>query len=220
MKNPWLNYDFNENAFHKEDVKEIEKFNNRAKPEFKLSEELLPDPYIGNINSKILLLALNPGLSEADFLTHSQLNFKELHRKNIDQTETEYPFYYLNPKLNSPGSKWWKMKLKWLIEKFGTKKVSESIFCLQFIPYHSIRFKKSAELISTQKFTKNILRNHIEKKFPIVIMRSKKYWIELVPELENYENSILLRNPRNPTLSPKNIGENNYKKLIELVEKS
>ena len=220
MKNPWVNYEFNGSAFHKEDAKEVEKFNNKAKPEFKLSAELLPDPYIGNINSKILLLALNPGLSEADFLTHSELNFKELHRKNIDQTETEYPFYYLNPKLNSPGSKWWKMKLKWLIEKFGTKKVSESIFCLQFIPYHSVSFKKSAELISTQLYTKNILRNHIVKKFPIVIMRSKKYWVELVPELENYENTILLRNPRNPTLSPKNIGENNYEKLIELVQES
>ena len=50
-------------------------------------------------------------------------------------------------------------------------------------------------------------------------MRSKKFWVELVPELENYENKILLRNPRNPTLSPKNIGENNYQKLIELVER-
>ena len=48
-------------------------------------------------------------------------------------------------------------------------------------------------------------------------MRSKKYWVELVPELENYENAFLLRNPRNPTLSPKNIGETNFEKLVELI---
>ncbi|MCK5781091.1 MAG: hypothetical protein KAH10_00735 [Flavobacteriales bacterium] len=217
MKNPWINYDFTNSTIHELDKDFVEVFNLSAEERFKLNSELLPDPYIGNIKSKILLLALNPGLSEDDFRTHADLNYKELHRENINQEKTKFPFYYLNPKLESPGSRWWFKKLRWLIEKFNVEKISNSVYCLQYLPYHSVEFKKTSKLIPTQNFTKKILENHISNNYPIIIMRSKKYWVELVPELEKYENAFLLRNPRNPTLSPNNIGENNFDRLVELI---
>ena len=85
MKNPWINYDFETSTIHELDKDFVDKINLKAEDRFKLNNELLPDPYIGNIESKILLLALNPGLSEDDFRTHADLNYQELHRINIDQ---------------------------------------------------------------------------------------------------------------------------------------
>lgn len=218
MKNPWINYKFTETAIHQLDIEEVESFNDKADEKYKFSPELWPEPYIGNLKAKIVLLALNPGLSEDDYKTYADTNFKELHRRNIDQVEEEYPFYYLNPQLKSPGSKWWHMKLKLLIQQFGVNKVANSVYCLQYMPYHSVQFKKHKRVFPTQKFTGEVLKNHIDKNLPIVIMRSKKHWIELVPELEDYTNTFILRNPRNPTFSPRNMEEGNFEKLIRLID--
>lgn len=217
MLNPWLNYKFKKSTIHSEDLNLVTQFNLKAKDEFKYSDVLLPDPYIGSLNSKLMLLALNPGLSESDFEVHQDNNYIEHHWENINQTETDYPFYYLNPNLECPGTDWWHKKLKWLIQDLDIKKVSNNICCLQLTPYHSVRFKRNAKLFPTQHFIAHILKEQITKNYPIVIMRSKKLWVELVPELETYKNAFLLKNPRNPTLSPKNIGDENYEKLLSIL---
>ena len=217
MLNPWLNYKFNKSTIHSEDLNLVTQFNLKAKEEFKYSDVLLPDPYIGSLNSKLMLFALNPGISESDFEVHKDNNYIEYHWENINQTETDYPFYYLNPNLECPGADWWHKKLKWLIQGLDVKKVSNNICCLLLTPYHSVRFKRNAKLFPTQQFIAHILKKHITKNYPIVIMRSKKFWVELVPELETYKNAFLLKNPRNPTLSPKNIGDENYEKLLSIL---
>jgi hypothetical protein len=216
MNNPWLDFKLNDSTIHEIDGFQVDCFNENLRDEkFRLSNSLLPDPYIGNINSKVLLLALNPGLSAEDYLTHDQDDYKKLHWNNLMQGESDYPFYYLNPELDCPGTKWWHSKLKELIGIFGLKLISKSIYCLQYAPYHSERFKKP-KLLPTQSFTKCLLENHIKKGLPIVIMRSNKIWVDLVPELNNYD-AFKLRNPRNPTLSSKNMGEANFRKLVKTI---
>lgn len=217
MENPWVNYSFSDSLFHEQDKELVEDFNSKSKEEVSYCDKLLPDPYIGNTDSKVMLLALNPGLSPDDFDTHADETYKLLHRRNLDQTEEEFPFYYLNPELDCPGSKWWHKKMKWLIEEFDLQTIAKSFSCMQYMPYHSVAFKKSSVLIPTQLYTKNIVENHIKRNMPIIILRSKKYWCELVPELESYENVFSLRNPRNPTLSPTNIGRDNYEKLLDWI---
>jgi len=214
MNNPWIDYQFKDSFLHEFDQELVKDFNRKAKEEVKYCDRLLPDPYIGSVKSKILLLALNPGLSENDFETHANTKYKELHRKNLDQTESDFPFYYLNPELDCPGSKWWHKKMKWLIEEFDVKKIAQTFYCMQYMPYHSVAFKKSSITIPTQEYTKHVVESHIRNNLPVIIMRSKKIWEELVPELENYKNAFMLHNPRNPTLSPTNIGSENYARLI------
>jgi hypothetical protein len=217
MLNPWLNYKFENSTVHNEDLDLINQFNSKAKTDFQYSDVLLPDPYIGSLNSKLMLLALNPGLSDSDFDVHKNTNYIEHHWKNINQTELDYPFYYLNPKLDCPGTHWWHNKLKWIIQDLNLKNVANNICCLQLTPYHSVRFKRNPKQLHTQSFIAHTLKEHIKKGYPIVIMRSKKLWVELVPELGTYQNAFLLRNPRNPTLSPNNIGDENYLKLLEIL---
>lgn len=217
MLNPWFNYKSIGSTIHSKDLDLINLFNSKTKAEFQYSDVLLPDPYIGSLNSKLMLLALNPGLSESDFEVHKNQNYIEHHRTNINQTESEYHFYYLSPKLNCPGTDWWHKKLKWIIQDLDLKRVANNICCLQLTPYHSVRFKRNPKQLHTQSFIAKTLKEHIRKGLPIVIMRSKKLWVELVPELDTYPNAFLLKNPRNPTLSPKNIGSDNYNKLLEIL---
>jgi hypothetical protein len=217
MDNPWINYSFENSAIHTLDEALIEEFNLKAKPKVSYNKELLPDPYIGNINTKILLLMLNPGISENDFFIHKSPEFIKLHRKNIDQKELEYPFYYLNPELDCPGSDYWHKKLGTLIKEFGVKKISQTFCCLQLVAYHSVAFKKSPKLLPTQEFTKNILKNHMKNNLPIIIMRSRTMWESLVPELKSYKNFFVLNSFLNPVITPNNVGEDNFDVIKTLI---
>lgn len=217
MINPWINLDIVETRIHPLDKEIVDEFNQKAKQEFQFCRQLLPDPYIGNIKAKVLVLALNPGLSEEDYKTHKDQFFRKHYKKNLYQQQSDYPFYYLNPELDCPGSKWWRNKLRWLLEKTDEKYLAQNICCLQLMPYHSVQFKQPKNNLPTQDFTKEVVKEFIAKEATIVFMRSKAKWVELVPELETYTNSFVLRNPRNPTFSPKNMGEDNFNNLLELL---
>ncbi|MFA8436796.1 MAG: hypothetical protein ACEPOZ_20000 [Marinifilaceae bacterium] len=217
MKNPWLSLNFEETRIHEMDQTIVEEFNRKAKKEVQFCTQLLPDPYIGSLEADVLVLALNPGLSEEDYATHSDIKYRQLYKENLYQKVTEYPFYYLNPELDCPGSRWWNRKLRWLLEKVDRKQLAKSICCMQLMPYHSVRFKETKENLPTQEYTRFVVKQFMERNTPIVFMRSKKKWVELVPELEGYPYSFVMRNPRNPTFSPKNMGEENFEEVVEIL---
>jgi hypothetical protein len=50
-------------------------------------------------------------------------------------------------------------------------------------------------------------------------MRSKRIWFKAIPELErNQKNLIILRNPRNPTLSKGNMKEGEYERVLKALK--
>lgn len=217
-ENPWLQFNSVDSKIHPADISIIDNFNKKAKENFKYHLNLLPEPYIGSLDAKIIVLALNPGFNEKDFNYHSKEPFKSIHQKNLNQDKVDFPFYYLNPQLKeTPGSKWWYKKMHWLLEEFGQEKISKSICCLQYTPYHSKEFKYTKETFETQKFTKKTLESHINSNSLIVLMRSRKIWTELCPSLQKYKNVIEMKNPRNPTFSPGNLGENAYDQILNFI---
>ncbi|RKE04172.1 hypothetical protein [Marinifilum flexuosum] len=218
MQNPWRNLNTDVTSIHPLDMQAVDEFNSQAKEEYQFCKTLLPDPYIGNLKANVLFLALNPGLSAEDYQTHADEQFRFLYKQNLTQVKSDYPFYYLHPELNCPGSKWWRSKLRWFLEVIDDKSLSKRICCLQYMPYHSVQFKQPKQKLPTQEYTKEIVKSFIERNTPIVFMRSKTKWIELVPELENYQKAFVLRNPRNPTFSPKNMEEENFNRLINTLK--
>jgi hypothetical protein len=54
------------------------------------------------------------------------------------------------------------------------------------------------------------VRDAITRGKTIVIMRGKDKWQGAVKELASYENIIVHPNARNVSISPKNIGEENF----------
>ena len=86
--------------------------------------------------------------------------------------------------------------------------------CLQYLAYHSKTYTNPPCILPSQKFTFNLLRQAIKDQKTIVVMRSKKLWTKAVPELEAYPY-IELKNYRRPFLSERNMGEENFERLIE-----
>ena len=133
MHNPWLLLPETAPFVLSSDKKSIRNFNNQAKQEHQIHLELLPEPYLGNPQAKIVLLNLNPGFSESDILFHrDNAYFAKTSRANLHHECQEYPFYLLDPKnLAAPGSGWWRRKLQWLIDRCCTTidMVSEYTVC-------------------------------------------------------------------------------------------
>jgi hypothetical protein len=51
----------------------------------------------------------------------------------------------------------------------------------------------------------------------IVMMRSENLWIETIPQLQNYQNLIILNNPQNPSISPGNMSPPDWQKILNII---
>ena len=50
-------------------------------------------------------------------------------------------------------------------------------------------------------------------------MRSKRIWFDAIPELQqDEERLIILKNPRNPTLSKGNMKESEFEKVLKALK--
>ena len=98
-------------------------------------------------------------------------------------------------------------KLRKPIELGGVGRVSRSIFCIEYFPYHSARFKPMGGTLRSQRYSWHLASEAIQREALIIIMRGKRYWSEAIPELVNYPNLYHLRNVQNVTISPGNCPE-------------
>ena len=181
----------------------------------KFQLESLPIPYIGNPKSKVYLLLLNPGHAPEDLNVQSNDVYKNLWNKNIRHDEN---FYYINKTLPMcPGKKYWLGKLRQLIENCGHENVEGGVFLIQYIAYHSINFKSISSHLHSQFYARKLTINAIAEGKIIVVMRSLKLWLSLIPELSNYKNVISCTNPRNPNISSKQLGKF-YNEILDIIK--
>lgn len=174
--------------------------------------DTLPDQVIGGLDrAEVIFLLLNPGFDENDITVNLALpQFVEANRNNLIDPYTS-PFYYFNGELNGTGGYvWWRRILNPLIEAGITEAMlSEKIAAIEYFPYHSKEWKDLPQ-VPSQQIAFSLVRHVIERGKTIVIMRGKDKWLGSVSELANYEKVILHPNPRNVSISPKNIGEVNF----------
>lgn len=215
-QNPWVELPKKAPYILKSDLKVLNRYG--TVPEdlgFRL--EVPPVPYVGTLDkTKVVLLCLNPGFKEeTDLGRMGKVEYEENIKTLTFSSNT--PFYYLNPILaGSGGYEWWSKILRSFIAAYGMKTISEKIMCIQYLGYHSIRFRRPPYVLPSQYFSFNLVRKAILNKMPIVIMRSKKLWLESVPELENYPY-IELRNYRRPFLTKNNIKNGNFDSLLNAL---
>ncbi|MCX5632416.1 MAG: hypothetical protein NTW93_01880 [Phycisphaerae bacterium] len=221
MKNPWLKLPKKKPYILKIDLCVIKEYNNKANSSNRIRQNLLPEPFLGNPKSPIILLNLNPGWDRRDNSFHRQRQFRRVNRANLLHKKTEYPFYLLNPKLSaSLGYKWWYKRLHELIENFGCRTVAQKICCLEFAPYHSQTFKQFNSPLLSQKYDFHLLKQALKNNALIIIMRSSKYWQRAVPELKKYKNKYRLKSWRNPCLTKANLRYQAYKKLTRILREN
>lgn len=219
FNNPWKAILKTPPHILKEDIEALKK--HKKMPEnmgWKIG--LIPIPYIGNYKkASVIILCLNPGYREK--LDLDDYNNKYYFKENVKTLtmKSRVPFFFLDPKIDfSGGYIWWAKILKQLISKFGLKLISKKIMCLQYLGYHSKTYINPPCILPSQKFTFNLLRQAIKDQKTIVIMRSKKLWIKAVPELENYPY-VELKNYRRPFLTERNMGRENFERLVESLNK-
>jgi len=187
-----------------EDAGFIECFNQKAKPAHKIRVELLPEPYLGDPLAPVVLLSLNPGFSDADLGIHQNPVFAARSMDNLFHHPNKYPFFLLNPELNTaPGNGWWNRKLSELIEEAGLETVASRLLCVEFFPYHSRQYRKCKNTLPSQLYSFDLVRKAMRRGAVIIMMRSSRLWLEAIPELNKYKvhcvNSV-----QNPKISAKN----------------
>lgn len=202
-----------------EDKEKVLKYNLTCKnPDLQLRLDLLPEPFIGNIKSKIYILSLNPGFNDKNIEEHKNKQFIDTIKCNYLNEIKDFPFYYLNPNFKEfSGSKWWLSKLNPLIKHSSIEQVSKSICCLELFPYHSKKYNHNNIILKGLNFSIRIIKKGIEENKLIIIMRSRKLWENIIPELKQYKKLIVLKNPQNVVISEKNMESKEFKSILKEI---
>lgn len=234
IENPWK--DIKEVPFYfEEDKKIIDEFNLKLEnnPHF-IHSDLMPEPYMGNPKANVILLFANPGYGANERIDYTIPKFKKAIENNLTHSNTEYPYYYLNPEFKhqpsngkskyTDGGKWIRDRTKVLSAelKIEDKELAKKIFTLQLHPYHSARFKNVKKPFKGYEYSMSLFSNAIERakkgEALIICARSYKHWNaeyqklnkknegkDLKKDLEN--NFIEMLHPRSVYFTTKNLGK-------------
>ena len=225
MENPWIKLSKTEPFILESDKESIERFNLISKSEHILHTHLLPIPFLGNPSAPILLLNLNPGFHCDDNVCQKTIKFEDASRNCLVHGEADYPLYFLDSLLEGQqggaGYKWWSRILSQLLKKFDAKLLSQNIFCVEYFPYRSIKFRQQKKILDSQLYGFHLVRLAMQRQAQIILMRAKKHWFQAIPELASYNKDKLhtLKNPRNPSISEGNLPES-FNEIICTIERA
>jgi hypothetical protein len=198
--NPWTDLPASAPFLLPIDVEAVERFNAKASRDHAVHLEIVPEPFLGNPLAPVVLLNLNPGFVETDLTVHLDPAFNAGAVANLRHQHPEYPLYLLDPAFPSPGQDWWKRKLRVLIEEVGLRAVASNLFVVEIHGYHSRKYSGALRLPS-QPYTRELVLAAIARQATIVVMRGRRAWNALVPELSGLTSIAFLRNVQNPTIS-------------------
>lgn len=180
--------------------------------------ELLPLPFIGNpAATRVLLLNTNPGFSLHDIIDEQNLDFAQEAKASL-VFASKLGFHLLDPAFSqSSGARWWKTKLAALTSAVQLPNVLQHVACVEWFPYHSEYFHYLGELLPSQQFSFDLVREAVIKGTTTVVMRAYKKWVEAVPELAS-SDPIRLRNPQNVSVSPGNMQASEWTRLTRQLQ--
>jgi hypothetical protein len=213
-QNPWERLPRRPPFVLAEDQERIDKFNLSAELEHKIPLDIFPEPYLGRPKAPVVLLNLNPGHNARDLVHHRKALFAKRSRENLLPTEVDYPFYLIDPGLVPIRDRtaWWDKKLRRLLEeeRLGNcadsrrKAVANCVFCVEYFPYHSKKFKHRKLQVDSQVYSFWLVREAIRREAVILLMRGEQPWYSAIPGLESYSGLHVSRSVQNPAISPAN----------------
>lgn len=192
---------------------------------------LLPEPYIGNPDAPVYLLNLNPSVDDLmDLEDPKEIEpLKERLRAHIlcnyvlydttagfDSEEFQkFPFYHLDPNYKCfQGFWWWYRKLRRLMEEMrrpgkskyeSFKIVANSVFNVEFLPYHSKCYFDVGSILPSQEFNFDLVRSALGQQKIIVIMKGESHWTKEIPQLSRSNNVYKLGSSQNSVISEGNM---------------
>jgi len=207
MKNPWVALPQEQEFVLKEDRAKIYAYNEKVgrDDDHWIHLELIPEPFLGRPDAPVLLLSLNPGYSEEELAYHRDPLFIKRSMTNLLHGAQEYPLFLLDPAIAaSPGGGYWRQRLSYLIGQSSDKAVANSVLCVEYFPYHSRKYKP-CNLLHSQEYGFELVRNAIRRGATIVGLRSFRFWGKAVPELATYAKYFQVNSTQNPTITKNNL---------------
>lgn len=197
IENPWLNISWGDSILNidKEYLAKLSCFE-------KIQKNTLPEPYTGDVNSNVYCLNLNPG--SACVCDDSEPQLKEKFTKYTLQTlrhEIDENMWFLLK--GTAGYDWWRQKTEKLREY--KKGQNPRMFVIEYFPYHTVKGANFPRKLPSYEYSNQLIRQAMEEKKYIVIMRHRKEWLQRISGLEKYKQLVCLNNPQNPCLTKKNI---------------
>jgi hypothetical protein len=207
--NPWLSLPLKRPFVLEADLDAVVAFNTRVQSrqggKYAFNLDLYPEPYFGDPFAPVVLLLANPGVGDSDLQLHKASWFESAARESLAHDGL---FLHLRPGIDTPGARWWRRTTSALANVVNEPAVAKGLLCLEYIPYHSKAFGCAGLSLPSQRYTFDLLRFALRRDAYVVVMRARSLWFKAVPELAAYASSRVrvVGNPRNPTLSPANLG--------------
>jgi hypothetical protein len=218
IKNPWLDVPDVAPFVLAADREGIARFNRTASEETRVDLNLLPEPFQGNPEAHIVLLGLNPGLSIEDAGIHEEGGFAKRLRANHAHERADFPFYLLHPEVKGPGRRWWERRLRRLLEIAPRQVVAQQLLCIEYFPYHSVRFGARLR-VPSQEYGFHLAGEAIRRRAVVIVMRSRRLWEAAVPQLAAYDRAFSLRSVQNISVTPRNCPEG-FPAIVEALRSS
>jgi hypothetical protein len=212
-KNPWHSLPQDEFIL-RDDLPFALEFNRNARPHVRLDIELMPEPFFGPRDAPVVVLLLNPGISDFDKTHHRDGEFSMKLRSDI-ASDSPTNHFHLSDSVSRPGHQWWVRACRELIVDVGLPALSASLLSVEFSPYHSKKFAHGHVRFPSQSFSFWLVEEAIKRKAIIVCMRGLRQWCGVVPALGTYSNIQLPKNARTSALSRRNLEK--YSKLVKAI---
>lgn len=182
-------------------------FNRRANQMTRIHTTLLPEPFLGPLDARVVLLNLNPGYAPENHRVHRRPSLSRVLRRTLRGTDQPYPFYYLDPEPDGGGYRWWRRRLSALTAATSDEVVARGVLCVEYFPYHSVRFGHRAVHVPSQEYGFSLVRDALGRRAVVIVMRARLLWDSAVPELRSYGRLFGLNSPQNVSISPRNCPE-------------
>jgi hypothetical protein len=202
--NPWHTLGPDAPFVLAEDHEAVTRFNATAVDATRLELGLLPEPFVGNLDAPVMLLALNPGVSDGDFELHTNEAFRRRVLACHRQESNDWPYYYLDPAVTGPGARWSARVLGPLVREVGVEAVAHGVVLFEYLPYHSRRFAHHRLSLLSQAFSFACVRASLSKAAAVFVTRGVEPWTMAVPELLRHPRLFRTSSTQNITISPRN----------------
>jgi hypothetical protein len=216
VENPWLDLPPSRPYVLPMDGPQVDAYNEKHQAKYRFDLDLIPAPFMGNPEARLVLLARNPGISPGDHEAHRDPDFTSTLRANIQgRPEAQAAVGLLNRFRDLPTGIYWRPLFRWLLERVrSSDDLASRVLIVEFQPYRSIEYRRVT--LPSQLYGFHLVRNAVGNGATIVFLGPAE-WRIAVPELGSYPKVVPLRNTRRPYLSPGNCGHEEFQQVLAAV---
>ena len=209
-KNPWTNISWNNTIADcdKSIVAHLLVGLGKGSEKSQIHNEMLPEPFIGDLNANVYLLNGNPGVTPIDLALTNDAAYEKFIQDTLCQRSRPFPFMWIIPKTPSvisvnrhSGYDWWEDRLSDVL----AVKPDPNICNIEYFPYHSLKMPSSLPSLPSNAFVDWYINDAINKNKWIIVLRCRDEWLTRIPKLSGYSKLLFCYSRRNVRVSQNNL---------------